>query len=172
MIHHVDVCLKNIHASLCKSRGIINWNVLQFRMFGPIFILKIERALQSPDYIPKINRSSWARPKAKTGIRHRPPRCTILCTESVNRFSLTSLASCSWVPKVDSYFCLSSAISQKARTVMRISGLFGGISADIKCRSSSLEKSPVYKIFHHESHKIGRFTNFHACDFQFIHTSP
>lgn len=47
---------------------------------------------------PRIKSNSWALPRAKTGIRQRPPRFTISWTNPVKRCSRSSLFSWMWVP--------------------------------------------------------------------------
>ena len=107
--------------------------------------------------IPRIKSSSCARPTAKTGIRQRPPRFTVSCTYAtthrhiqleyhhkqnetnkkrknvqVNRCSRVRRGSCTCTPYVDS-------------TTSTCGGC-AGASAAIMCRSSTREKSPVYRI--------------------------
>lgn len=47
---------------------------------------------------PRIKSNSWALPRAKTGIRQRPPWFTISWTNPVKRCSRSSLFSWMWVP--------------------------------------------------------------------------
>lgn len=54
------------------------------------------------EVIPKIRSSSWARPRANTGMSPRPPRFTMSWTVLQNRASRSSLFSWMWVPYVDS----------------------------------------------------------------------
>ena len=42
-------------------------------------------------YSSSINSNSCARPKAKTGIKHEPPRVTMSSTVAVNRASRSSV---------------------------------------------------------------------------------
>ena len=80
-------------------------------------------------YSSRISSSPCARSSANTGMRQRPRRVTILSIMLVNRDSQSSLFSWMCVPYVLS--------------TIRTSGRMEGISADMRCRSSSRLKSPV-----------------------------
>jgi len=46
--------------------------------------------IKNISFLPKINNNSCARPNAKTGIKHLPPRLTISLTSIVKRRSRSS----------------------------------------------------------------------------------
>eukprot|EP00977_Amphora_coffeiformis_P023180 scaffold12350_cov171-Amphora_coffeaeformis.AAC.3 len=70
-----------------------------------------------------MSNNSCARPRANTGMRHLPPCVTMRSTVPVKRASRSARLACTCTPYVAS--------------VISTSGVPGGISAAIKCRSSS-----------------------------------
>ncbi len=115
VIHGVHIGLVHRHALLCQGWGIVDRNVVEFRVILPVFIWNrghaelqwaiVEDEAESLNCwsLPRMSSSSWARPKANTGMRQRPSRFTMSWTVLQKRASLSSLFSWMCVPYVDSY---------------------------------------------------------------------